>query len=316
MNRPLPHPNKVAALAAATLRARSEHGGGADALRLFNEVRRVHQAASEPAADDTTPHDVVLDPIDGVAAGNVIDIIMPALLATRRPLRVQVRGATHATDGPSYPFLRYALQPHLNRLGFDVGFELNRTDFTGSIDGQIVCHATPAQRRDVPTWGHPGRFLSLRCEILIGRWAFEAAQRQLKVLRDEMHSAGWPLPAVTVREIDHPRTPGNAVTVRAICTSGEGVFTQVCQEGDDPDEAATAVARQAMGWLASGVAVQRRLARRLLVPLAMADGGRFVTIGRDDPRLTSIASHVAVASGLACRLIRHRERLVVEMNRD
>ncbi len=276
-------------------------------------VRRVAASARE-AQDRDVPSVVVVGPIEGVSAGRIVDVILPQLLVTKQPLRVEIRGATHAAEGPAYPLLRYALQPALGRLGFDVGFELTRGDFGASPDGRLYVHARPPTKLVPHTWGHPGRFVSLRCEILIARWPIKAAQEQLKVLRHHLHSAGWPLPAVTVREADEAKVAGNAVTVRAICTDGEAVFTATASEGDEPATVASAAAKRAMGWLTSGVAIQRRLARRLVVPMALAGGGRFVCDGRDDPHLATLAEAVGGLEGVTCRLVRHRDRLVVEVN--
>ncbi|MEM7808223.1 MAG: RNA 3'-terminal phosphate cyclase [Planctomycetota bacterium] len=299
---------QAGALAMAELKLRQS----SPTLPMFGALRTVLDAAREPGGREV-PTDVVIGPVEGVSAGRLADVIVPAAIAAKRALRIEVRGATHGHDAPAFPFFRYALQRALGRLGFDIGFELSRADFGEA--GRLFVHTRPRVRKSHWAWGHPGRFVSLRCEILIGRQPLDVAQTQLRVLREHLHSAGWPLPAVTVREADDTTTPGNAVTVRAICTAGEAVFTAVAAEGDDPSDVAAQAASRAMGWLTSGTGVQRRLARRLVVPMALASGGRFISDGRDDPHLLRLVDTVTAAPNVACRLTRHRGRLLVEMTR-
>ncbi len=286
----------------------------ARAAKLFAAARRVSDAL---AADRPETATVLLEALPNVACGNVIDALLPLLLTTKRRLQLDIVGVTHDATAASFPFYRHALQPALRRLGFDVGFYLSQTGFTSSDNGKISVHVRPVDVASRPalSWVHAGRLVSARCEVVVTpRVPFDVASEQLRALRQQLRTTGWPLPAVTVREAEDATGEGNAVTVRAICTDGEAVFTQVARPGDSPAAVAEAAANRTAGWIDAGVAVQRRLARRLIVPMALACGGRFITVAGSDDRLSQIAEAASRAVGVRCRFIRQDQRMVVQVD--
>ncbi|MFW6010705.1 MAG: RNA 3'-terminal phosphate cyclase, partial [Gemmatimonadota bacterium] len=80
-----------------------------------------------------------------------------------------------------------------------------------------------------------------------------------------------------VVEVDEPRGPGNALVVEVAFEQVTGVFTGFGKKGRPAEDVALATCREVDAYLDHGAPVGRHLADQLLVPLAVAGGGRFRT---------------------------------------
>jgi RNA 3'-terminal phosphate cyclase (ATP) len=101
------------------------------------------------------------------------------------------------------------------------------------------------------------------------------AERELAVIK---HGLEWPDDCLTVEEAAGSRGPGNIVSIEI---EGEYVTEVVTSFGQKGVKAETVAERavQAVGqYLAADVPVGRNLADQLLIPLALAGGGSFMTL--------------------------------------
>ncbi len=83
--------------------------------------------------------------------------------------------------------------------------------------------------------------------------------------------------------------PGNAVMLEVRCEHVTEVFTAFGQRGI-PAERVAAAATEATRYLAADVPVGEHLADQLLLPLAIAGGGRFRTLAPSSHTTTNIAT--------------------------
>ena len=249
------------------------------------------------------------------SAGLVCQTVLPILLRAAGPSEVVVTGGTHVPMAPAAPFLRHSFQRALRRLGHDVGFELQREGFHPAGGGRLVMRVDPTPRGELRRmdWAGRGRFVSLRCEVIYAGLPTHVATREMRVLRETLKSAGWPLPAVALREIEDADGPGNAVVVRAIYEEAEAVFTSIGQRGVRAEDVARDAGEAAVRWLMSGCPVDPHLADQLLIPLALAKGGRFVTPGPLDAHVSTNAEVIGRVLGATTRFTNHGDRVVVEV---
>ena len=249
------------------------------------------------------------------SAGLVCQTLLPILLRAKGPSQVTVVGGTHNPMAPPAHFLRHAFQRALQRMGHDVGFDLARPGFYPAGGGELVMHVTPtpAEKLQELDWTDRGRMTSLRCEILSAHLPDHVAAREMRTLRTFLKNAGWPLPGVTIRDCYDAAGPGNAVCVRAIYDNAEEVFTAVGERGRRAEDVARAAAEATVKWLTSGVPVGPHLADQLLLPMALAKGGRFVTTGPLDAHVPTNAEVIASVLGAATRFADHGDRVVVEV---
>ncbi len=101
------------------------------------------------------------------------------------------------------------------------------------------------------------------------------AERELAVVGREL---GWPPESLAVRELPADQGPGNVLILEIVAEQVTEVFTGFGQRGVSAEAVARGAAAQAGEYLAAGVPVGRHLADQLLLPLAIAGGGSFVTL--------------------------------------
>lgn len=248
------------------------------------------------------------------SANLVMQTVLPILLRAKERSQVTVTGGTHNPFAPPAPFLRFAFQNALRKIGYDVGFELVRPGFYPAGGGKLVMHVGPVlhDRLRRLDWVDRGGFISLRCEVLVSQLPEHVARRELETLRRALRHAGWPLPAVTVREAEETRSPGNSVSVRAIYDNADEIFTGFGERGKRAEAVAQQAADAAVKWLTAGVPVGEHLADQLLIPMALAHGGRFVTMPLDLHTPTN-AAVISQVLGKTTRFTDHGGRVVVEV---
>jgi RNA 3'-terminal phosphate cyclase (ATP) len=103
---------------------------------------------------------------------------------------------------------------------------------------------------------------------------FAVAQRELLTVQARL---GWAASACHGRTIADSAGPGNVVEIELGFAEISELFTGFGERGVSAETVAARVADEAAEYLASGAPVGRHLADQLLLPLALAGGGAFVT---------------------------------------
>ncbi len=98
---------------------------------------------------------------------------------------------------------------------------------------------------------------------------------------------GVPESAGRAEKLPHDQGPGNVVLVEAEFDGGRELFMALGERGVAAERVAEAVADEAAAWRDADVPVGEHLADQLLLPMAMAGGGRFVTVSPSAHTLTN-----------------------------
>ena len=231
------------------------------------------------------------------AAGNanlVLQTVLPALTLAPHPATVTMTGGTHTPSGPPFCFLSESWLPQLRAMGATIELTLDRWGFFPAGRGRISAQVTPSSLSPV-SLVRRGPLLGLSATAAVAVVNPKTARMALRTLTTELTAAqqrrDWPeFPAFEqqAHTIRDSCGPGNILWLRADATNVSAVFSAVLDttggspagDGDDevgPDGAAAAVASQAATWLDSGAPVEEHLAASLVVPMALAGSGRFVT---------------------------------------
>lgn len=204
----------------------------------------------------------------------VAETLLPALGMAGAPSTLELIGGTHNPLAPSFDFLRLALVPLLGRMGLGVEAVLERHGFYPAGGGRVRLAVTPADRRSELRLEVRGELREQRAEVVLSRLPRHIAERELAVIG---HELGLRADDVAVREVA-AQGPGNALTLVLGSSSVTEVLTGIGERGVPAEVVAAAVVREARRYLAAGVPVGAHLADQLLVPLALAGGGSFVTL--------------------------------------
>jgi RNA 3'-terminal phosphate cyclase (ATP) len=215
----------------------------------------------------------------------VLQTILPALLTAARPSGLRLEGGTHNPLAPTFDYLARVYLPLIERMGPRVSIELERPGFEPAGGGVVRARIEPARRLVPLRLDSRGEVRRIEAEILLGKLPLHIAERETRVLAETL---ALDPSAVAVRTVHDTSGPGNAVTVFAICEHLTEAFVGFGRRGRPAELVAREPAQSARAYLASGAAAGPHLADQLVLPLALAGAGSFVTSRPSAHTLTNI----------------------------
>ena len=215
--------------------------------------------------------------IDVGTAGStmlVLQTILPALSLCSAPSQILLRGGTHNPRAPTFEFIQHAYLPLLARVGYKAGVSLERHGFYPRGGGVVRAAIEPLRRADPLDLLERGPVQSRTARVLVCRLPSHIAQREIDVLRSRL---GLPEDGCGIDTVTAP-SAGNTLHVRVKCLNVSTVFCGFGIRGVPAETVAGRVADEVERYLAAQVALDSHLADQVLVPLALAAGGRFSTL--------------------------------------
>jgi RNA 3'-terminal phosphate cyclase (ATP) len=203
----------------------------------------------------------------------VLQTVLPPLLTLAEPSSLTLKGGTHNIHAPPYDFLAKAFVPLINRLGHNVRPYLDRPGFYPVGGGQISVIIEPGRELARLELLQRGEIRHRRVRGVVARLPRHIAERELNVVGRELE---WDEKFLEVEEWTHSRGPGNVVLIEIQSEHVTEVFTGFGERGVRAEVVAEGAAREAREYLDSDVPVGPHLADQLLLPLALARGGRYV----------------------------------------
>jgi RNA 3'-terminal phosphate cyclase (ATP) len=215
----------------------------------------------------------------------VLQTILPALIIADGPSEVILEGGTHNPFAPPFDFLDRAFLPLVGRMGPRVAAELEKPGFFPAGGGRFRVAIAPQKALkplSLMERGHINRRLAC---ALVSNLPMKIAHRELKVVSKKL---GWPRECLQAVTVENAHGPGNVLTIEMESNALTEVFTGFGQRGVPAEKVAARAAEQALDYLSHNVPVGRYLADQLLVPMAIAGGGRFLTMPPSRHTLTNI----------------------------
>ncbi|MEM9460777.1 MAG: RNA 3'-terminal phosphate cyclase [Myxococcota bacterium] len=200
-------------------------------------------------------------------------VLWPLLRAPGRS-RLVLEGGTHNPLAPPFDFIERSLLPPLRAMGAKIEVKLERAGFYPAGGGMLVveieggCPLRPIERLDRGT---------LRCtgaKAMVSNLPVSIARRELDTLHERL---GWPHRELRVQRV-HGHGPGNVLVVQVEHDGGTTVIASFGDKGVSAEDVAGQAIEEVEHFLAANVPVDAHLADQLLIPLAMAGGGRFRTV--------------------------------------
>lgn len=204
----------------------------------------------------------------------VMQSVLPALLRGSAAWTLAFEGGTHNTMAPSYDFIERVFLPVVNRMGPTVTCALERTGFYPAGGGRVTVAVTPSEGLARIELMERGAVVSKRVVARVAGLPGGIARREV-VAADAV--LGWGEECLRVESLPKEWGPGNVVLVEVVCERATEVFMACGEKGRSAEAVGAAVAKEAKAWLDAEVPVDEHLADQLLLPMALAGGGRFVT---------------------------------------
>lgn len=204
----------------------------------------------------------------------VLQTILPALVTADEASTVSLSGGTHNMHAPSVHFLQHAFLPLINRMGPRVTLSLERHGFYPAGGGQIRVTVAPAQRLEPLEIMSASPIIARRGVATIAGLPPSIGHREVAVLKEVL---GWEGACFEMEQLEDRVGPGNIVSVEVSRAELTEVFTGFGERGVSAERVAGSTAEEVQAYLAAEVPVWRHLADQLMLPLALAGGGSFVT---------------------------------------
>lgn len=205
----------------------------------------------------------------------LLQALLPPLLTAPEPSELVLEGGTHNPLAPTYEFLERTFLPLIHRMGPRVELTLERPGFYPAGGGRLRARVTPVSHLRPLYLPERGALRELRATALLCRLPDPIGPRELAVL-----ARGLDIPAdrLRVRRLDTGRSPGNALFLEAQGEAITELFSGIGRRGLPAEAVAQGVLDEARAYLQAGVPVGEHLADQLLLPLALAGAGAFVTL--------------------------------------
>ncbi|MGE0786951.1 MAG: RNA 3'-terminal phosphate cyclase [Sandaracinaceae bacterium] len=219
--------------------------------------------------------EVVLDIGSAGSVSLVIQTVLLPLLRAGRPSRVVVRGGTHASWAPIFPFLEEAWRPVLAAMGARFSLTLRSVGFYPAGGGEVVLETEPSTLTPMVTLAPPSGAVELEARAIVANLSEGIARRELSVVADRLRAERVSVASGTVRSPG----PGNALWIlaRDSRTGLANVFSEIGERAVSAETVANRAVDALDAWRTSGATVEPYLSDQLLLPMAIAGGGAFTT---------------------------------------
>ena len=204
----------------------------------------------------------------------VLQTLLPALLYADTPSIVKLSGGTHNPMAPPAHFLQRSYARVLADMGADIDIALTRFGFYPAGGGELVATVQPcAGLRRIELLARGGRRASF-AESFVAGVPGGVARRELEVVGASM---GWDETQLLHRGLPGEQGPGNVLLITLEHDHVTEVFAAFGEKMVRAEVVAKHAVQELRAYVASGAAVGEHLADQLLLPMALAGGGRFST---------------------------------------
>ena len=220
----------------------------------------------------------------------VLQTILPVLLTATGASKLVLEGGTHNPSSPPYEFIERAYLPVLRKMGAQITSRIERYGFMPAGGGRIVVDIEPVNRLEQIDVIERGEVSEIYAEGFFANLPFDIVERELATLGDRLKLDD---DQRRVREVKS-HGPGNALMLTVIADGATEVVAEFGRRGVSAANVANGVASLAERYLKSSAAVGPYLADQLLLPMALAGGGRFSTLRPTRHSLTNMETIQAI----------------------
>ncbi len=214
----------------------------------------------------------------------VFQTILPALIIAGQPSEIILEGGTHNPFAPPFDFLEKAFLPVINRMGPRVEAVLEKPGFYPAGGGRFRVSINPAGLNRIDLLER-GNIIHKTARACVANLPVNIANRELKVVRDKLE---WDRERLKAVEVENSQGPGNILILEVESDNITEVFTGFGEKGTSAEKVAKRAVKSVREYLALNVPVGRYLADQLLIPMALAGGGKFRTLSPTRHTTTNI----------------------------
>lgn len=212
--------------------------------------------------------------------------LLPALLKAETASTLRLEGGTHNPMAPTFDFLSECFLPILRTMGIEVSLELERYGFFPAGGGAISAAIAPCAKIQAISLLERGDTLGREIRVCSAHVADEIGQREATEALKSLEPHGWSAKGNSVTSVESAGA-GNAIAVVHRSEHVSEITTAFGERGKSGRRVALDAAKAMRQYLGAEAVVGRRLADQLLLPMALAGGGEFLTMKPSNHSLTN-----------------------------
>jgi RNA 3'-terminal phosphate cyclase (ATP) len=225
-----------------------------------------------PGSPDAQPSVLEIDIGTAGSTTLLVQTILVPAIASGRSLRAVITGGTHNPLAPPFEFLDRVFAPHLRAMGAQLTLALEKPGFLPRGGGRIVVDIAPSKLAPIEIV-NAGAVVARRATAIVAGLPRHIAEREIACAQERLQD-----PICEIREHDG-MGPHNLFMAEVELESGaRELATAHGRKGYPAEDVADDALDGLEDYLEAGVPVGEHLADQLLLPLAVAGGGRFRTL--------------------------------------
>ncbi|MES2019391.1 MAG: RNA 3'-terminal phosphate cyclase [Pseudomonadota bacterium] len=220
-------------------------------------------------------------------AGSCTLVLQTLLLALARadaPSTVRITGGTHNPMAPTVQFLQRAYCRALAAMGVNVDISLARSGFYPAGGGAVIASVQLCAHMAQISLMERGERRAGYAEAIVAGIPSDIGTRELDAIGAGM---GWGESQLLMRGLPGEQGPGNAVLITLEHEHATEVFSAIGEKSLRAEAVAKKAVKEAREFIASGAAVGEHLADQLMLPMALAGGGRYTAAAVSQHAITN-----------------------------
>ncbi len=210
--------------------------------------------------------------------------LLPAFWGSGKAVSLTLEGGTHNPMAPPVEFLQRTFLPMVGKMGGAAELELIRPGFAPAGGGMIQLHLPEGTRLRPIEVLERGELLGQRLECALAHVKESVARREIG---EALNGLAWDRDCAQVIDMSQSSGAGNVLAAEIVFENVSERVTAFGAYGKRAKQVAREVAKGIQDYLGSGAVVGRRLGDQLLLPMALAGGGKFVTMAPSNHLLTN-----------------------------
>lgn len=216
----------------------------------------------------------------------VLQTVLPALMLAEAPSNLRLEGGTHNPLAPPYEFISESFLPLIHRMGPAITTRLERPGFAPRGGGIMHASVHPVKKLEPLNIRERGEILHQGAEVQLSHLPRHIAEREIEVISHALDFSATP---PVYKNITSAYGPGNVALVKVRSEAVTAVFSAFGRRGLPAEKVAQQLVDEVIEYLDSNVPVGRHLADQLLIPVALAGKGTFLTQTPSSHTMTNIA---------------------------
>ncbi|MGJ8640877.1 MAG: RNA 3'-terminal phosphate cyclase [Opitutaceae bacterium] len=210
----------------------------------------------------------------------VLQTILPPLMFADAPSVVEIEGGTHNSMAPSFDYVDRVFLPLLKRMGCAVDLRLERAGFFPAGGGAIRAEIFPVSKLTPIDILERGEVVEQRAFATLCNLPNEIAERELILISEKLELSSE---AMSIEHHDDAFGAGNVLSIECRSEHVSELFVAFGEKGLAAEDVARKALKAVQRYLKADAPIGDYLADQLLLPMALARGGRF--------RTTSLSKH-------------------------